>query len=349
MDIGVGLDATLNLSLDQQAELSQEAARLGYTSVWTPEGTGMDSFQLCAQRWAASRQVIPEGLHTGIAVSPVMYRTPVAFAMSGGTLSQLTGGRFIMGIGSGGAYRPRTRRSLGMPRLSALALMRDYLTTVRGLVRGEEVNYQGEVVTLKGLKLAINPAPNTPVYLGSLGPAMLRLAGELADGVCLNWCSPEQIAWSRDRIAEGAALTGRDPAEVKLVEYIRVCIDDDEDLARRAFAKSTMGYALGASVPTDRERQLGYRAHFERMGFAEELADLDQMRRDGASADDVAEAFPAEVLRKVGYFGKAAGAAKAFAELSQGLDTALVRVVAARPGVDPVLATMQACRPELIA
>ena len=94
MDIGVGLDATLNLSLDQQAELSQEAAQLGYTSVWTPESTGMDSFQLCAHRWAASRQVIPEGLHTGIAVSPVMYRTPVAFAMAGGTLSQLTGGRF---------------------------------------------------------------------------------------------------------------------------------------------------------------------------------------------------------------------------------------------------------------
>ncbi len=348
MDIGVGLDATLNLSFDQQAELSREAAQLGYTSVWTPESTGMDSFQLCAHRWAASRQVIPEGLHTGIAVSPVMYRTPMAFAMAGGTLSQLTGGRFIMGIGTGGAYRPRTRRSLGMPRLSALALMRDYLTTVRGLVRGEEVNYQGEVVTLKGLKLAINPAPSTPVYLGSLGPEMLRLAGELADGVCLNWCNPEQIAWSRERIAEGAAPAGRDPAEVKLVEYIRVCVDDDEDLARRAFAKSTMGYALGAQVPTDRERQLGYRGHFERMGFAEELADLDQMRREGASTDEVAEAFPVEVLRKVGYFGKAEGAARAFAQLSKGLDTALVRVVAARPGADSVLATMQAGRPELI-
>ncbi len=103
MEIGVGLDPSLNLSFTEQEELSQEAARLGYTSIWTPEGTGHDSFQLCAQRWAATRQVVPEGLTTGIAVSPVMYRTPVAFAMSGGTLSQLTGGRFIMGIGSGGA------------------------------------------------------------------------------------------------------------------------------------------------------------------------------------------------------------------------------------------------------
>ena len=124
MDIGVGLDATLNLSFADQANLAQEAARLGYTNIWTPEGTGQDSFQLCSHRWAASCQVTPEGLITGIGVSPVLYRTPVAFAMSGGTVSQLTGGRFVMGIGAGGAYRPRTRQSLGLSRFSTLALMR---------------------------------------------------------------------------------------------------------------------------------------------------------------------------------------------------------------------------------
>src|SRR4029453_1794128 len=111
--------------------------------------------------------------------------------------------------------RPPTRQSLGLPRLSTLALMRDYLITVRHLVAGAEVNYQGEVVTLQRVKLAISPAPHTPVYLGALGPEMLRLAGELADGVCLNWCSPEQIAWSRDRIAEGAARSKRDPKSVQ--------------------------------------------------------------------------------------------------------------------------------------
>ena len=345
MEIGVGLDASLGLSISGQIEASQEAARMGYTSIWTPEGTGQDSFQLCAQRWAATREVVPEGLTTGIAVSPVMYRTPVAFAMSGGTLSQLTGGRFLMGIGSGGAYRPRSRQALGLRRLSALAMMRDYLTTVRGLVAGEEADYQGEVVTLRGIKLDISPAPRTPVYLGALGPEMLRLAGELADGVCLNWCTPEQIAWSRERIAEGAARVNRDPSEVKVVEYIRVCIDDDPDTARRAYARATMGYALGQQVPTERERRLGYRGHFERMGYVEELAALDRMRKEGASRDEVADAFPTELLRSVGYYGPAEGAAEAFTRLSQGLDVAIVRVVAARPDADSVLAVMRACQP----
>jgi alkanesulfonate monooxygenase SsuD/methylene tetrahydromethanopterin reductase-like flavin-dependent oxidoreductase (luciferase family) len=348
MDIGIGLDATLNLSFADQAELSQEAARSGYTSIWTPEGAGQDSFQLCSQRWAASCQVTPAGLTTGIGVSPVLYRTPVAFAMSGGTVSQLTGGRFIMGIGAGGAYRPRTRQSLGLPRLSTLALMRDYLVTVRQLVAGAEVNYQGEVVTLQGIKLAINPAPRTPVYLGALGPEMLRLAGELADGVCLNWCSPEQIAWSRERIAEGAARSNRDPRSVRVVQYIRVCVDPDVEVARRAYARSTMGYALGQRVPTERERQLGYRAHFERMGYSAALAELDQMRQQGAAPDEVADAFPPELLKQVGYYGPPEGAAAAFRRLAEGLDVAIVRVVAARPGMASVRAVLQACRPELV-
>lgn len=348
MEIGVGLDASLGLSLDDQAQLSREAAELGYTSIWTPEGSGQDSFHLCSLRWAATRDVVEGGLTTGIAVSPVMYRTPIAFAMSGGTMSQITDGRFIMGIGSGGAYRPRTRQSLGMPKTSALALMRDYLVTTRTLVSGGAVDYDGEVIQLHGARLAINPEPRTPVYLGALGPMMLRLAGELADGVCLNWCMPEQIAWSRERIAEGAEKAGRDLSDIKVVEYIRVCIDDDVDAARIALAKATMGYALGASVPTEKERTLGYRAHFERMGFTEDLAKLDDMRRDGATADQVADAFPTDLLLKVGYFGKSEGAAEAFSKLCEGLDTAIVRVVAARPGIEATQAVMSACKPELI-
>lgn len=345
MEIGIGLDASLNLSLDDQRELSRESARLGYTSIWTPEGTGQDSFQLCALRWTATRDVIPEGLTTGIAVSPVIYRSPVAFAMSAGTLSQLTGGRFILGIGTGGAFRPRDRKKLGVPDISSLALMRDYLVTMNGLLAGEELDYEGPTVTLRQITLAIEPPQRTPVYLGALGPGMLRLAGELAAGAALNWCDPAQIAWSRERIAEGAARVGRDPAGVKVVEYIRICVDEDEDLARRAFAASLMGYALGEQVPTEKERSFGYRAHFERMGFAAELAELDRKREKGASEEDLIEAFPTEMMMRVGYYGKAAGAGEAFLRLAEGLDVAIVRVVAARPKVESTRAVMTACAP----
>ncbi len=350
MDIGIGLDPTLRLDIEQQKEMSREAAKLGYQSIWTPEVPGqMDSYQVCLMRWAASNEIVDGGLETGIAVSPVMWRTPMAFAMTGGSVSHMTGGKFIMGIGAGGAYRPDVRRTIGLPKMSALSLMRDYISIIKELVNEGKTDYEGDVGIMKGGRMSINPLPKTPVYLGALGPKMLQLAGELADGAALNWCAPEQVAWSRDRIAEGAEKVGRDPSEIKVSEYIRICVDEDEDRARIALAKATMQYALGATVPTEKERSFGYRAHFERMGFTSELAELDEMRKKGASRDEVADAFPVDLLRTVGYFGNAENAAAEFARISKGLDHTIVRVVSSRPGtIDGTLDVMKACSPEKV-
>jgi alkanesulfonate monooxygenase SsuD/methylene tetrahydromethanopterin reductase-like flavin-dependent oxidoreductase (luciferase family) len=222
--------------------------------------------------------------------------------------------------------------------------MRDYLTVVRGLLAGDSVDYRGKTLELHGVKLSPRP-PRVPVYLGTLGQQMLRLAGEAADGAALNWSTPEQIAWSRERIAEGARRAGRDPAEVGVVEYIRVSVDEDEDAARRAYTKAILGYAL---VPPGASKEHGYRGHFTRMGFDEALSELEARRDRGAPEAELIEAFPRELLRLVGYYGRPAGAAAAFRRLAEGLDVALVRVVPARPGPEAVLAVLRACRPELI-
>jgi alkanesulfonate monooxygenase SsuD/methylene tetrahydromethanopterin reductase-like flavin-dependent oxidoreductase (luciferase family) len=345
VDIGIGLDFTLGLSYDEQAEVSAAAASLGYTSIWTPEGNGEDSFQLCAMRWAATKDVVPGGVTTGIAVSPVSLRTPIGFAMSAGTLSKQTGGKFILGIGSGGAYTGEYRRQWGVRQASSMQLMRDYVSTIRAFVRGETVTYSGEQFSYRGASLGIQPPPQTPVYLAALGPEMLKLAGEMADGVSLNWCSTDMVAWSREVMTEGAEKAGRDPSEVKLAEYIRICIDDDITTARRSYTRAVMGYALGRAGA---KRPMGYRAHFERMGFAEDLRKIDEMRDRKAPMDDVLDAFPEKLLRDVGYYGPAAGAAQAFSKLAEGLDCAIVRVVAARPGIDSTRAVMEACKPALV-
>jgi 5,10-methylenetetrahydromethanopterin reductase len=189
--------------------------------------------------------------------------------------------------------------------------------------------------------------PCTRASHSSISYKRLEALAKLATSY-LNWCTPEQIAWSRERIAEGARRTARDPKHVQVVEYIRVCVDQDVEVARRAFARSTMGYALGQWVPTERERQLGYRAHFERMGYTTALAELDQMRQQGATLGEVADAFPPGLLQRVGYYGTPEGAAVAFRRLAEGLDVAIVRVVAARPGIASVRAALHACQPELV-
>lgn len=344
MEIGVGLDFTLGLSFDDQRTLAREAAELGYEHAWTPEGAGLDSFQICAMRWDASRNVLPGGLKTGISVSPVAYRTPMGFAMSAGTLGAMTGGRFALGIGTGQIYRADFRRAMGIRGSSPLAVMRDYLAIIRGLLAGDTVDHEGASLSAQGLRLAIDPPPRTPVYLGALGPRMLELAGEAADGVCLNWCTAEQVAEARRTVDAGARAAGRPEGSVPLVEYIRVCVDDDVAAARRGLARATIGYAMGPGGE-GRDRRFGYRPHFERMGFADELAVLDRMRDSGASLDELCDAASDDLLLGVGYFGTPEGARDHFLKLAAGLDVALVRVVAARPGLDAVRAVMRACAP----
>jgi len=134
MEIGIGLDPTLGLSYEEQAQVSREAARASYQSIWTPENVAEDSFLTCALRWQATRDVVEGGLGTGIGVSPVGLRTPMGFAMSAGTLGRMTGGRFVLGIGTGQAYNPQYRRTWNMRGSSTLGLMRDYLTTIRALL-----------------------------------------------------------------------------------------------------------------------------------------------------------------------------------------------------------------------
>ncbi len=298
--VGVGLDGRIGLTLDELRELAREARRLGYASVWTPYATH-DPFVLCAEWWRAS------GLATGVSVVPLStIGAPVALAKSAATLAELTGGRFVLGIGSG--------------QLRKVAAVRERLRDVRGLLAR---------------------SGDAPVYLAALGPRMLHLAGELADGAALNWCSPEQIAWSRERIAEGAREAGRDPANVVVHEYIRVCVDADVDAARLAVARALLPYALRpAGGPSG-----GYRAHFDRMGFGAALDELEARRAGGAKSDELAQAFPPDLLRRVAAWGEPAKAREDFLRLAAGLDVAVVRVVPARPATEAVLATMLACRP----
>lgn len=343
MQIGLGVDPGAGLSFPEHKQLAEAAARLGYQNLWTPAGVGNDAFQTCAQWWSASTTVVAGGLGTGISVVPVPIWTPAALATAAATLGTLTNGRFILGIGSGSIHNADYRRSFGLRDWKPLPLMRDFLRTTRALLAGERVDYTGKTLQLHGVSLGrAKDAPAVPVYLGALGPGMLKLAGEAADGAALNWCSPEQIAWSREQVAAGAAQADRDPATVQIAEYIRVCVDDDEDAARLALARAVLPYALaqpGAS------KEHGYRAHFARMGFDAALSDLESRRDRGTPMPELAAAFPVDLLQRVGYFGHADGAAAAFKALATGLDLAIVRVVPVRPDLTAVLAVANACQP----
>jgi hypothetical protein len=248
------------------------------------------------------------GLPTGIAVAALSAWSIEDLASVSKETFERCRGKFTLGIGAG--------RLVDAP----IRVMRDAIAELRARL------------------------PGVPIYLGALGPQMLRLAGERYDGAALNWCSTEQVEWSRERVAAGTRAGGRDPADVKIHEYVRVCIDEDEQAARIAFAKMVMSYAL-ARPGADKTK--GYRAHFARMGFDRALIDLEARRAKGVSEDDLARDFPVTLLRSVGYWGRPEGAREAFLRLAEGLDIAVVRPVPARRNdLAAARLAMQACAPK---
>lgn len=287
MEVGLGLDSRLGISPAQLRDLAPEASALGYQSLWTNAGVDYDPIAMCVAWHERS------GLATGVSVVPIARNPAPVLALAARTAHELTGGRFILGVGSGSVVeRP-------------IAAVRSYIDELR------------------------KTAKDVPIYVGALGPQMLALAGRHADGAALNWCTPAQVAWSRERVGPRA----------RLIEYVRMCVDDDRAAARLALAKQILAYALLVRPSGAR----GYRSHFERMGFASQLDQLDAKRAAGASDDEVARAVPDGMLSAFGYAGPAAGAAAAFKKLSAGLDVAIVRVLVAHQGnVEGVRATMRA-------
>jgi alkanesulfonate monooxygenase SsuD/methylene tetrahydromethanopterin reductase-like flavin-dependent oxidoreductase (luciferase family) len=245
------------------------------------------------------------GLKTGISVAPLQ-RWTVAQLVAGARMAlDRTAGHFVLGVGSGSEQDAPVRK------------MRDLVTALRPEL------------------------PGAPIYLGALGPQMLRLAGERYDGAALNWCSPEQTLWSRERVAAGALRAGRDPRAVRIHEYVRVCVDPDVAAARRALAKMVLSYAL---IRPGTDPTMGYRGHFTRMGFDATLSQLETMRAGGVSDELLADRLPDELLGRVGWWGPPEGAAAGFRALTAGLDVAVVRVVAAKKNdADCVRLAMRSC------
>ncbi|HET6314957.1 MAG TPA: LLM class flavin-dependent oxidoreductase [Chloroflexota bacterium] len=338
MDYGFVFDGTFKLSWAQQRELVKLAADLGYTSGWAPGGVTSRDGILTALQWA---QAAGGRLRTGTSVTVAPFWTPASLASQAATAAELTDGRFVLGIGSGAAHEPGTLAAYDMPVRPVVSLMRDYLHILRGLLDGEEVDYSGKALSLRGVRLGFKP-PRVPIYVGALGPQMVKLAGELADGVIPSWSSPEQVAWGKQLTAAAARKAGREPSDVKWVGFVRMCIDQDADRARRAFAESLLRYGL-ARPGADRDRS--FRAHFARMGFDDELRRLEAQRDAGTPIADLVDVVPIELMQHVGYFGGPEGAPEAFHRLARGLDTALLRMITTEAGPEKVALALESVQP----
>jgi alkanesulfonate monooxygenase SsuD/methylene tetrahydromethanopterin reductase-like flavin-dependent oxidoreductase (luciferase family) len=212
--------------------LAQTVERTGYEAVFVPEIDAREAFGTLA-----GLASVTDTVRLGTGVVTVGSRRPFTAAMAAATLQELSGGRFILGIGSGP--------------VRSLARVREYVGIVRRALAGEPVEDEG-----RERRLSLGGSP-PPIFLGALGGAMIALAGEIADGVLLNWCTPERVRRARNLVAEGARRAGRDPAQITVGVYVRACLGEEEGVALEALRWAAAQYL---AFPH-------YRRQFEAMGL----------------------------------------------------------------------------------
>ena len=289
------------------AGMTRLGEALGYGVVFLPEVGARDTF---AALTGLAGETGTLRLATGVV--PLGSRSVRTIAMGAATVHERSGGRAILGLGTG----PVAPGALDRLR-EALARLRDLLATQ----------------SRDGVDpIALARTSPVPLWIAALGPRAVRLAGEAADGVLLNWCSPPRVAQAREAIHEVARDAGRPAGAVTVGVYVRACLHPDEAVALAALRRATGEYA---SYPA-------YARQFAAMGLGQEAEAAAAAHSEGRP-DDV----PERLVRAICLLGDPAEArARLAGYVEAGATVPVVYPVPA--GEDPgasVVQTLEALAP----
>lgn len=270
MPIDIALTG-LAMPIAEFPAIAREAESRGYRTAWIGEASGAEAIVLSTLLATHTTRI---GIANG--VIPVQTRTPIVYGQAAATLAHLAPGRF--GLGLGLSSEIIVGQWHGLPFAPSIQQMREAVQIIRMTAAGERVNFDGQFYTLKNFRLAI-PVPPTPpkIYLAALGPKMCALAGEVADGVLLNWIPPSALPASIGHVEAGAKRAGRRLSDIDVAVYVRTCVTDEAGPARETLARDITGYAI-VSV---------YARFFEECGFSEEVEAVNRAWKAGDRAGAV--------------------------------------------------------------
>jgi probable F420-dependent oxidoreductase len=276
MRLGIVLAGFTALPAADFVAAAREAEARGYHTAWLGEVAGYDALVMSTVvATHTERLVVANG------VLPVQTRTPVVLGMATASLNHLAPGRFALGLGL--SSKTIVEQWHGLTFSPALAQIREAVEIIRKVATGERVNHEGKFYRVKNFRLT-GPAPKAPVriYLAALGPEMLELAGEIADGVLLNWIPPEAVPASIAHLEAGARRAGRTLAELEIASFVRTCVTDDAAAARATLARDITGYA---TVDV-------YASFFRTAGYPDEVAAVGAAWMSGDRAGAVKQVSP---------------------------------------------------------
>jgi probable F420-dependent oxidoreductase len=255
----LGASLPLPPDLAMCRRVAERAEALGYESLWIADtGAGPDAFVVAGLAAEVTRRV-----RIGTAVIPIYTRAPSVLAAGAGSVAQLAPGRFILGLGI--SSETIVDAWGGVPFRRPFARMRETVDVLRRMLGGDRVTYQGRTVRTRNFRLVSQPPAPIPIYIAGLMPPMLELAGEIADGVILNFMPVEAVPRMLAHVRAGAARAGRDPSSIEVVSRFQVVVTDDVPAARQAL-RHMMGPYFATSV---------YNRFVAWCGFPEEAKAID--------------------------------------------------------------------------
>lgn len=231
-------------------DIAINAQTLGYKSFWTVEANGTDAMSLLG---AVSHAAPKLDLATGII--PIQLRTPTLTAMTAATLQALNPDVDVLlgiGVSAPGILMQHGERATDKP----IGMMREYVALLRECLSGEPVTFEGDYFRSKRFRLGVRLGERKPkIIMAALNPQMLKLAGEVADGVLLNYLPASHVGTSIDQVRKGGDAT--------IYAYVHAAVGDFERSAKSA-RKDLFNYAMAD----------GYARMFSQAGFADEIKAL---------------------------------------------------------------------------
>jgi F420-dependent oxidoreductase-like protein len=304
LGLSVGYSGS-NVSLNM--DLIREAERAGFDSVWTAEAWGSDAVTPLAWIGAQTSKI---RLGTGIMQLPA--RSPASTAMTAMTLDGLSGGRFILGLGTSG---PQVVEGWhGVPFDKPLTWLREYIEIVRAILARErpltyegaryQIPYRGPGSTGLGkpLKSILHGRKDIPIYTGSMAPKSQELSAEIADGLILAFMHPERFDVIEPRLRAGFAKAGgtKNLETFDVMPGVACIIGDDLDACRRPL-KAHLALYLGGMGAKDKNF---YNEYARRIGFEEDALRVQRLYLDGKRMEAI-EAVPDALVDAVHLVGPA--------------------------------------------
>ena len=254
MKLDIEFNSGAQLPMDAIPDLARAAEAHGFDCAWGGEANNKDPTVMLSAIAAVTTR-----LKVGSAIYHILGRTPATLALQAMGLDELSGGRFLLGIGSS---NPTIAKWHGQSFDRPLSRIQEYIEITRAAMRGEKLNFEGKFFTAQNFKMAFKPSGRSiPIYVAAFGPKMTRLAGRISDGVLINMANPTEISRIVAEVKAGALEAGKDPAKMEIICKVRCSIAPNYSVAREALSHALTYYALADY----------YRDLLGRMGFAEEV------------------------------------------------------------------------------